>query len=206
MTEQAYYFLRNQNLRSQVLKPNQIAKYWIRDMVLNHQFCTVSLNRLRLSAVCHGCSGNAAEYFGEADIKISKSRCSLIVKSCSKSWFYIHSLISSVKALWAGTQVIYATDKSKKPEPVVFPGEQGRDSLKKVDVISKVLRKINSLPRQNIGPDYDVIHICEDLLSLTETNDDLEGNPELLDKFIPLIETFLRGFDPKKMTEFLARA
>lgn len=43
-------------------------------------------------------------------------------------------------------------------------------------------------------------------MSLTETNDDLEGNPELLDKFIPLIETFLRGFDPKKMTEFLARA
>ena len=103
LSEQVYSFLRNQNLRSQVLKPDQIAKNFVRDLVLNHQFCTVSLNRLRLSSICHGCSGNATEYLGEADMKISKSKCSLIVKSCSKSWFYIHSQISNVKALWAAT-------------------------------------------------------------------------------------------------------
>ena len=102
--------------------------------------------------------------------------------------------------------MIYAADKNKKQEPMVFLGEQGRDSVKNVDVISKVLRKINQLPRQNIGPDFDVVHICEDLLSITEVNDDLEGNPELLDGFLVYIQEFLKSFDPKKLTEFATRA
>lgn len=143
LNEQVYRFLKNQNLRSDVLKETENGEKWVREMVLNHQFCTVSLNRLRYSAICQGCSGNAASYIGVTHMKLSQSKCSLIVKSCSKTWFYIHSLITSVKALWAGTVVIYAEDKSQKAEPMKFVGETGRDSLMNIDFISKVLDRIN---------------------------------------------------------------
>ena len=43
-------------------------------------------------------------------------------------------------------------------------------------------------------------------MSITEVNDDLEGNPELLEKFTIYIETFLKSFDTKKMEEFKVKA
>lgn len=210
ITPQIYKMIKNQSYRSMVLKTEQFMKTWGQQFILNDQFCNIAINRLRLSAICQGCSPRITELMGDIDMKISKSKCALVSKSCSKSWFFIHSLISSIKTFWAASKVVYTENNGEKneeqPKEMIFPGEEGRDTYNNIDQISKILKEMNSKYRQNVSGDFSAQYLCENLLSVDQRNDDLEGNAELLKGFIQYFKTFIKKFDRQKYSIFKQRA
>jgi hypothetical protein len=72
----------------------------------------------------------------------------MVVKTCAKSWYFVHSLISTVKTFWVASKIIYPQSGDKNSEEIMtFPGEEGRDSYENIDEISTILRSLSKKQR-----------------------------------------------------------
>ena len=136
--------------------------------------CQSKTFALRQRVRCTACSGRASSAANGLKMKANYRYPFLVVKSCVRTWSFVYQLVQSLKAFVGLAMVKRGVD----PE---LPGSSGAETSSMVNKITETLTKYQDVEYTEFGFTDDVASMLDDLFWFDEHNDDIEGNPEIID-------------------------
>jgi hypothetical protein len=158
--------------------------------------CFQVSRNLKAAMFCGRCSGRGADFLDAAGkMYLDKDGCLSVVRQCVKPWLFSFQFSKNVKAL----KLLFKLRKHKKAKAQAnntpnaagqaateqidaITNENGEDNTDDADEIIVNLRTCSKMKPEALKLDEMTKAVCEDLFTPEEENEDLTGNPDIIDE------------------------